>query len=77
MTLRGSPYLCPVKQTLGGREEELGFQLTRRKRRRAKWAITNFEFVDNNIISIMSDNITLAQEHPTRVESTYAMIGLS
>ena len=64
-----------MRQANDGREEELGFTLKNRRRRRVKPdLITYLDFADG--IALPSDQIKQAQELPNRVEQECQHVGL-
>jgi hypothetical protein len=64
-----------LRKATSGREEELGFTITPRKsRRHPKVALTDLDFADD--ISLLSDEITQAQELLLSVEKECNKVGL-
>ena len=77
-----APYLFSIvlayvmRQAINGREEELGFELERRRSRHHPSAvrITDLDFADD--IALLSEEINQAQELLNRVETEAAKVGL-
>ena len=76
-----APYLFAIvldyamRKAIGGREEELGFKLDRRRSRRQHPVIlTDTDFADD--IAIITEEIEKAQEMLTSIEFEAAKIGL-
>ena len=64
-----------MRMALNGHEEELGFQLERRRsRRHPPIVVTDTDFADD--IALLTENIEQAQEMLSRVESETKKIGL-
>ena len=77
-----APYIFVImldfalRQAIDGREEELGFQLTRRQsRHKGPVVITDLDFADD--IALLSELINQAQDLLNRVETSAVQIGLS
>ena len=76
-----APYIFVImldyalRQAINGREEELGFRLSRRQsRRKGPVVVTDLDFADD--IALLSELITQAQDLLARVELTAGQIGL-
>ncbi|KAI8513748.1 hypothetical protein Bbelb_080720 [Branchiostoma belcheri] len=64
-----------MRQTIGDREYELGFELERRKsRRHPPVVISDFDFADD--IALLAEKIAQAQELLCRMENEAAKVGL-
>ena len=64
-----------LRQAINGREEELGFQLSRRQsRRKGPVVVTDLDFADD--ITLFSELITQAQDLLAKVELSAGQIGL-
>ena len=76
-----APYLFVIvldyalRMAIEGKEEDLGFQLTRRQSRRVgPEVVTDFDFADD--IALLSEEMYQAQELLQRVETSVAKVGL-
>ena len=76
-----APYLFVIvldyalRMAIDGKEEELGFQLTRRQSRRiGPETVTDFDFADD--IALLSEGLHQAQQLLQRVETSVAKVGL-
>ena len=77
-----APYLFVIvldyslREAISGKEEELGFQLTKRQsRRKGPDIVTDLDFADD--IALLSEEICQAQTFLSRVESSAGKIGLN